>query len=94
MESTVKQLNGRIKGTERLWNNTGGESMLQIKADTRNGSNLLTDFWTRCPTQRPGLYPAVTAAPPWPLKKLNPVLHSRECGKFSKASLILIPQAK
>ena len=34
MESTVKQLNRRLKGTEKFWSDDGGEAMLQMKADT------------------------------------------------------------
>lgn len=56
MESTVKQLNRRIKGTEKFWSDPGGESMLQMKADTLSDSDPLTEFWTRRPTQQTGLH--------------------------------------
>lgn len=56
MESTVKQLNRRIKGTEKFWNDTGGEAMLQMKADTLSDSDPLTAYWTRRQTQQTGLH--------------------------------------
>jgi len=56
MESTVKQLNRRIKGTEKFWSNEGGEAMLQMKADTLSDSDPLADFWARRRTQQTGLY--------------------------------------
>lgn len=56
MESTVKQLNRRIKGTEKFWSHTGGEAMLQMKADTLSDSDPLSDFWIRRPTRQTGLH--------------------------------------
>jgi hypothetical protein len=47
MESTVKPLNCRIKGTEKFWNDPGGEAMLQMKADTLSDSDPLAACWTR-----------------------------------------------
>ena len=76
MESTVKQLNRRIKGTEKFWTEAGGEAVLQLKADNLCDSD---------PSPRSGLAvsptkPACTAAAkpkkPRPLEKINPVLHS------------------
>jgi hypothetical protein len=55
MESTVKQLNRRIKGTEKFWSEAGGEALLQMKADTLSDSNPLTDFWAKRETQQTGL---------------------------------------
>lgn len=56
MESTVKQLNRRIKGTEKFWTEAGGEAVLQLKADSLSDSDPLSDFWTRRPSQQTGLY--------------------------------------
>lgn len=55
MESTVKQLNRRIKGTEKFWTDTGAEAMLQMKADTLSDSDPLPGFWTRRQTSQTGL---------------------------------------
>jgi hypothetical protein len=56
MESTVKQLNRRIKGTEKFWNDRGGEAMLQMKADTLSDSDPLAAYWTRRQAQQTGLH--------------------------------------
>ena len=56
MESTVKQINRRIKGTEKFWRDRGGEAMLQMKADTLSDSDPLTAFWTRRSNRQSGLH--------------------------------------
>lgn len=56
MESTVKQLNQRIKGTEKFWSESGGESVLQLKADTLSESDPLEKFWTERQNQQTGFY--------------------------------------
>lgn len=45
MESAVKELNRRIKGSEKFWSPAGAEAMLQLKADTLCDSNPLEAFW-------------------------------------------------
>lgn len=55
MESTVKELNYRIKGSEKFWSNTGGESVLQLKADELSTSNPLDSFWSLRSKTRTGL---------------------------------------
>jgi hypothetical protein len=55
MESTIKQLNRRIKGTEKFWSDKGGEAMLQMKADTLSDSDPLANYWTRRQNQQTGL---------------------------------------
>jgi hypothetical protein len=56
MESTVKQLNRRIKGTEKFWSDEGGEAMLQMKADTLSDSDPLANYWTRHQNRQTGLH--------------------------------------
>ena len=56
MESTVKQLNHRIKGTEKFWTDSGAEAVLQLKADTLSDSDPLRDFWIRRQANQTGLY--------------------------------------
>jgi len=56
MESTVKQLNQRIKGTEKFWTDAGAEAVLQLKADTLSDSDPLAAFWTRRQAEQTGLY--------------------------------------
>ena len=52
MESAIKELNYRIKGTEKFWGEDGGASILQMKSDTLSDSDPLAEFWTtRCATR-------------------------------------------
>ena len=55
MESAVKELNHRIKGSEKFWSESGGESVLQLKADELSTSTPLETFWTSRPKTRTGL---------------------------------------
>lgn len=56
MESTVKELNFRIKGTEKFWSQTGGEDVLQLRADSLCDSDPLTEFWEHRATNRSGFH--------------------------------------
>lgn len=47
MESTVKQLNRRIKGSEKYWSERGGEAVLQLAADQLSTSQPLDAFWRK-----------------------------------------------
>jgi curved DNA-binding protein CbpA len=47
MESAIKQLNQRVKGTEKYWNQTTAEAILQLRADSLCDSAPLPAFWTR-----------------------------------------------
>jgi hypothetical protein len=47
MESTVKQLNQRVKGTEKFWSEDGGEAILQLRADHLSDDQPLDAFWQR-----------------------------------------------
>ena len=55
MESTVKEMNRRIKGSEKFWSEEGAEAMLQMKADTLCDSNPLETFWAERHENRTGL---------------------------------------
>ena len=54
MESTVKELNYRIKGSEKFWSTRGGSGVLQLKADTLSDSKPLEKFWSRRQETRTG----------------------------------------
>ena len=54
MESTVKQLNRRIKGSEKYWSERGGEAVLQLAADQLSTSQPLDAFWRKRPERLPG----------------------------------------
>jgi hypothetical protein len=45
MESTIKQLNRRLKGSEKFWTNAGAESLLQLVADEISTTQPMTEFW-------------------------------------------------
>jgi hypothetical protein len=46
IESTVKQINRRIKGTEKFWD-AGADPMLHLVADRLSQINTVADFWSR-----------------------------------------------
>jgi hypothetical protein len=47
MESTVKQINQRIKGTEKFWSSPGAEALLQLRGDHLSDTRPLDSFWNR-----------------------------------------------
>ena len=47
MESVVKQVNRRVKGTEKFWSEQGAEGILQLRADQLSDDQPLEDFWQR-----------------------------------------------
>jgi hypothetical protein len=47
MESTIKQLNLGVKGTEKFGNAAGAEPLLQLCADTLSQTDPLAGFWRR-----------------------------------------------
>lgn len=46
IESTVKQINRRIKGTEKFWDE-GADPMLHLVADRLSQTNATAKFWSR-----------------------------------------------
>jgi len=47
VESTVKQVNRRAKGTEKFWSEAGAEAILQLRADYLSDTEPLEAFWKR-----------------------------------------------
>lgn len=47
VESVVKQINQRVKGTEKFWSEPGSEAVLQLRADYLSDGEPLEDFWQR-----------------------------------------------
>ncbi len=47
MESAVKQINQRVKGTEKFWTEEGSEAVLQLRADQLSDGEPLEAFWQR-----------------------------------------------
>jgi len=54
IESTIKQINARIKGTEKFWERDSGDAVLQLRADTLSDSKPLDAFWRRWQAQQNG----------------------------------------
>lgn len=53
IESTIKQINRRMKGTEKFWR-PGAEPQLQLCADRISETNPLTKFWDQRKIQQQG----------------------------------------
>jgi hypothetical protein len=47
IESTVKQINIRVKGTEKFWSKDGAEAILQLRADVLSDFDTLDDYFAR-----------------------------------------------
>jgi hypothetical protein len=47
VESTIKQINYRVKGTEKFWSEEGAEALLQLRADYLSENEPLQAFWQR-----------------------------------------------
>jgi hypothetical protein len=47
IESTIKQINQRVKGSEKFWTESGGEALLQLRGDQLSDTVPLEPFWTR-----------------------------------------------
>jgi hypothetical protein len=54
IESTVKQINRRVKGTEKFWSEGGAEALLQLAADHLSETNPLATFWRERPGRATG----------------------------------------
>lgn len=54
IESTIKQINRRVKGSEKFWSEGGAEALLQLAADYLSETNPLTTFWGERPARATG----------------------------------------
>lgn len=45
IESTVKQIGRRVKGSEKFWKEEGAEAVLQLRADYLSDDQPMDDFW-------------------------------------------------
>jgi hypothetical protein len=57
MESAVKQINQRVKGSEKFWSEAGSEPVLQLRADQISDAAILENFWERRQAQTTGQRP-------------------------------------
>jgi hypothetical protein len=55
VESAVKQINYRVKGTEKFWNEAGAEALLQLRADYLSDGDIMKNFWQRREANETGL---------------------------------------
>lgn len=54
IESTIKQINRRVKGTEKFWSEGGAEALLQLAADYLSETNPMPTFWRDRPHRATG----------------------------------------
>jgi hypothetical protein len=62
VESAVKQINRRAKGTEKFWGETGAEAILQLRGDQLSDDQPLAAFWERRQAAATGQRPYRRAA--------------------------------
>jgi hypothetical protein len=46
VESVIKQINQRVKGSEKFWSEPGAESILQLRADYLSETEIMSRFWS------------------------------------------------
>lgn len=54
MESTVKQINRRVKGTEKFWSTEGGEAILNLRGDYLSSTRPMDAYWQATATNANG----------------------------------------
>ena len=54
IESTVKQISRRVKGSEKFWTAGGGEALLQLRADQLCDTAPLDTYWRQRPRHATG----------------------------------------
>ena len=57
VESTIKQINRRVKGSEKFWSEPGAEAILQLRADHLSETEPMTRFWAEREAQASGTRP-------------------------------------
>lgn len=62
VESTIKMINRRVKGSEKFWSEPGAEAILQLRADFLGEIETLNKFWTRREANATGFRPYRKAA--------------------------------
>jgi hypothetical protein len=55
MESMVKQVSRRVKGTEKYWSSSGGESMLRLCGEYLSDDEPMRAYWNRRSRHAPGV---------------------------------------
>ena len=62
VESAVKQINRRVKGTEKFWTEEGAEANLQLRSDFLSTTNPMPEFWKARQRRATGLRSYVQSA--------------------------------
>jgi hypothetical protein len=45
VESVIKRINQRVKGSEKFWSEPGAEAILQLRADYLSETEIISGFW-------------------------------------------------
>jgi hypothetical protein len=45
VESAIKMMNKRVKGSEKFWSEQGAEAILQLRADHLSETETMNQFW-------------------------------------------------
>lgn len=51
VESAIKMINRRVKGSEKFWSEPGAESILQLRADDLSETAIMSRFWSKRETE-------------------------------------------
>lgn len=57
VESAIKMINRRVKGSEKFWSDPGSEAILQLRADSLSETETMEKFWARREAQATGFRP-------------------------------------
>ena len=57
VESTIKMINRRVKGSEKFWSERGAEAILQLRADSLSETEAMSRFWRARESTASGLRP-------------------------------------
>ena len=62
VESVIKMMNKRVKGSEKFWSEPGAEAILQLRADSLGETETMSRFWLGREAQASGHRPYRRAA--------------------------------
>ncbi len=51
VESAIKMINRRVKGSEKFWSEPGAEAILQLRADDLSETEIMSRFWSNRETE-------------------------------------------
>jgi hypothetical protein len=57
VESVIKRINQRVKGSEKFWSEPGAEAILQLRADYLSETEIIRRFWSVREAQASGARP-------------------------------------